>query len=947
MLVTLFNHLFIQFKTMHVKHIGFFILLCVLQVSQTLVAQFTPYFQNYSLSDYNAGNQNWGISKSTEGKLYVANDKGLLEFDRFKWSLVQMPNKTTIRSVLAVIDKIYVGSYEEFGYWKKDAKGELKYTSLSKLIEKNAPINEEFWQIVSYRNSIIFRSFSNIYIFNDGVIKKIKTPSTIISCDVVKNVLYVSTLRNGILILKNDELVVSILDNTLINTKVVSVSNYNDGLLITTALNGCYLYKGKKLISLNFEIDSLLKKYQLNSHSILGNGNMVFGTIQNGVYYTDAYGKIIFHVNKENGLANNTILCQYLDADNELWLGLDNGLASIDLKEHHTFYNDISGKLGAVYDVISYKGTIYLGSNTGLYFLDNLNNLQFVEGSQGQVWDLKEINGNLFCGHNNGTYLVEKDKIKLISNFTGGWVIKKVPEQSNIFMQGTYAGIVRFKYGNGNWEVKHMRKSTDPIQFLVFEDQYHAWAAHAYKGLYRISFDKNYDSIASIKSYVKKGLLSEYNVRVYKIKNEICFKTNNGWQRYEPLRDSIVPYKLLNDNWGKDSYIISEDPLNILAIKNKDAITFKNLANPDNDLFLMPKYFKKRLIVDFENVSKINDSIYALSLNDGFMMIDGNFKATIKASLAKPTIERIEINKQLIDLTSNKEIEVPFNKSITIAISSALSRDHFFEYAISNTEPIQWSKMENEKLELSSLNNGEYTVLFRAANDLGEKSLPQNIGIKVLPPWYKGKTGFLLFGFLLLLLIGAVYFLHKRKVKKEQRVLQFKFVKEQRELLREKAIQNEKRIIQLKNESLKNEVKLKSKQLANTAMALVKKNESIQEIKKELLEYKNSLDNTYSFRKLLKKLDDSVGHEDEWEVFEYNFNQVHEEFFNKLKTQFPDLTHKDLKICAYIKMNLSNKEIAPLMNISVRGVETHRYRLKGKLKLENDISVTDFLRNFI
>ena len=187
--------------------------------------------------------------------------------------------------------------------------------------------------------------------------------------------------------------------------------------------------------------------------------------------------------------------------------------------------------------------------------------------------------------------------------------------------------------------------------------------------------------------------------------------------------------------------------------------------------------------------------------------------------------------------------------------------------------------------------------------------------------------------------------MHNRKVAKEQRVIKIKYQKEQQKLLREKTLENEKRIVQLKNESLHNEIKLKSKQLANNAMALVKKNETLQEIKKELMLNKDGFSNYYAFKKLVKKLDNSIVLKDEWEVFEENFTQVHDEFFEILKSRHSKLTPKDLKICAYIKMNLSSKEIAPLMNISVRGVETHRYRLKKKLDLENDISVVDYLLN--
>jgi hypothetical protein len=131
-----------------------------------LVAQYTPYFQNYSLSEYNAGNQNWDVSKAENGKVYVANNNGLLEYDGLKWDFKELPNKTTIRSVLAVNERIYTGSYEEFGYWKNNSTGTLIYTSLSDSIRKDISVNEEIWQIVSFNETIVFRSFSNIYLYN-------------------------------------------------------------------------------------------------------------------------------------------------------------------------------------------------------------------------------------------------------------------------------------------------------------------------------------------------------------------------------------------------------------------------------------------------------------------------------------------------------------------------------------------------------------------------------------------------------------------------------------------------------------------------------------------------------------------------------------------------------------------------------------------------------------
>ncbi|MEN3324970.1 LuxR C-terminal-related transcriptional regulator [Mariniflexile soesokkakense] len=914
-------------------------------MSQTLIAQFTPYFQNYSLSEYNAGNQNWGVSRAENGMLYVANNNGLLEYDGIKWDFMELPNKTTIRSVLAYKELIYTGSYEEFGYWRKNSKGTLIYTSISDSIKEKISPNEEIWQILPFKEGIAFRSFLNIYIYMfNGEIKKIKPKSIVISCSVVDDKLYVATLRNGIYELKNNELVLKIMDKILDNTKVLFITNYKGSLLLITSIKGCLIYENNILKPVDFEINDVIKQHLLNGFSLLNKGNMAFGTIKDGIYFTNNEGKVIFHINKENGLINNTVLSQYLDSDNKLWLGLDNGIACVDLNNNNLFFNDVSGRLGAVYDVLKFEDVIYLGSNTGLFYLDKRNNLQFIKGSQGQVWNLKEIEGELFCGHNEGTFLVKDYALKLVSSVTGGWVIKKVPEQNNTYIQGTYTGLVRLKKENNTWKSKHLGETTIPIRYLVFENQNTAWAAHAYKGLYKIKFDKNYDTITNIKNYNTKGFFSDFNIRVYKIKNDICFKTNDGWLKYESILDTIVPYDLLNKSFGRNSYVISEEDVNQLVLKTtNDAISFKSLLDNEKEISLANNYFENRLIVGNENVSKINDSIFALNLNNGFMLIDSKTDSKIK--LYKPSIDYIEIDKGLIDFEVNKKIPLKLNSSFGVSVSSPKSSNHFFEYSIVELDPTKWKRLEKNKLELSSLKDGIYTILLRTKNNLGKSSEVSKIQLNVLPPWYKDTIGIVIYLILIAISMGMFYYYNKQKINREQRLLKIKYAKEQQEIVREKSLENEKRIVQLKNEALKNEVKLKSKQLANTALALVKKNETLQDIKKELANNKEGFDNQYAFKKILNKVDSSIAHKDEWKVFEYNFNQVHEDFFKSLKSKHSNLTPRDLKICAYIKMNLSNKEIAPLMNVSVRGLETHRYRLKKKLDLENDISVSDYLTN--
>lgn len=912
--------------------------------SSNCFSQYSPSIHNYTLAEYKAGNQNWDISRSEDGKVYVANNGGLLEYDALVWKFYQLPNKTTLRSVLAVDDVVYSGSYEEFGYWKKDNYGLLKYYSLSESIIDVISPNEEIWQIVKFDDKIVFRSFLNIYVYDFEKVIQLRPKSIIISCSVVDGDLYLSTLNEGIFLLNNGELKQYYYNDTLKDTKIVSINKYQGKILLMTSLKGSFFLMGDKLVPTNFAINEQIKLHQLNAFSILKNGEMVFGTIKDGVYVTDINGEQKFHISKENGLVNNTVLGQSLDKSDNLWLGLDNGIANIELNSRNYFYNDVSGKLGAVYDIVEFNGVIYVGTNTGLFKLDDNDRLEFVEGSQGQVWDLKIIEGELFCGHNEGTFLVEEDTFRLISNHTGGWVIKKVPERNHTYIQGTYSGLVKFEKKDGKWEVKHLGKTTIPSRFLVFESPNIAWVAHATKGLYKVRFDKSYDTITEVKDYQNKGINSNYNVRVYKIKNSISFKTNEGWQKYEPILDSIVPFELLNDKFGKDNYIISEEDVNLFALKNNNGfINFKSFTN-DEGLILSDGFLKNRHVVGYENVSKMKDSIYALNLDNGFMIVNSTSKTSI--NLYQPKIEAITISSQLIDISKidNEEVSFNYNENISVELSSSKSVNHFFEYQVADTDNI-WYKMEGNKIEFSNLKDGYYKILFRTSDNTNNVSEAKALYIDVLPPWYRDKLGFLLYFLLAVSIVLLFYAMHNKRIAKEQRLIKIKLQREQQKLLREKTLENEKRIVQLKNESLQNEIKLKSKQLANNAMALVKKNETLQEIKQELMVNKEGFSNYYSFKKLLKKLDNSIVLKDEWEVFENNFSQVHDEFFELLKAKHSKLTPKDLKICAYIKMNLSTKEIAPLLNISVRGVETHRYRLKKKLDLENDISLVDYLLN--
>ena len=94
--------------------------------------------------------------------------------------------------------------------------------------------------------------------------------------------------------------------------------------------------------------------------------------------------------------------------------------------------------------------------------------------------------------------------------------------------------------------------------------------------------------------------------------------------------------------------------------------------------------------------------------------------------------------------------------------------------------------------------------------------------------------------------------------------------------------------------------------------------------------------------KIIKDIDKNISTNEDWAFFEKAFNHADKDFFKKVKEIHPELTANDLKLCVYLRLNLSSKEIAPLLNISHRSVEIKRYRLRKKINLDRSIQLNDY-----
>ena len=253
--------------------------------------------------------------------------------------------------------------------------------------------------------------------------------------------------------------------------------------------------------------------------------------------------------------------------------------------------------------------------------------------------------------------------------------------------------------------------------------------------------------------------------------------------------------------------------------------------------------------------------------------------------------------------------------------------------------------MQTQK-EFAGLGQGTYQFRIRAK--INDESITPITAFTftILPPWYNSKVAW--FCYLLLIILGYYIFKHfyTQKLKRHQHHIHEKLQKEKEEFLKQEAIANEQQIVKIKNEQLQADLAGKSRELANSAMNIVYKNELLQKISEEIGHLKDTTGKKLpddQLRKIQKVINEGMTDERDWNLFESSFNEAHESFFKKLKSHHPDLVPNDLKLCAYLRMNMNSKEMASLLNISLRGVEIRRYRLRKKLNLEHDKNLVEFL----
>lgn len=264
--------------------------------AQSLSSIGSPYIQNYSKSQYKAGNQNWSISQDKDGLIYTANNEGLLVFDGANWELYPLSNKKHLRSVaLAPNGDIYVGGKEEFGFFQKK-DGKLLYHRISDHVKPSLLENDEIWKILILKDAIIFQAFSKLYIYKNNKIEiQYGNGEPFLFAHQVGTNLWIEKIPSGLQKLTPTSIVpISDQINNIMTILPTAENNY----LVGTAKEGLFIMNNDGTIrkwNLNPQLDAILKEAQINNGIKISEQIYAFGTIKNGIFILDTKGQLLQH----------------------------------------------------------------------------------------------------------------------------------------------------------------------------------------------------------------------------------------------------------------------------------------------------------------------------------------------------------------------------------------------------------------------------------------------------------------------------------------------------------------------------------------------------------------------------------------------------------------------------------------------------------------------------
>lgn len=909
-------------------------------------AQPSVQITNYNYKNYKGGIQNWGITLSPENVLYTSNNNGLLRFNGNDWTLLEPGERSTVRAVRCIGERIYTAGDNNIGYWTHQANGEITYTSLLPLVNALGIKGETFWSIGETEGNIFFHSFGNIIRYDGEKMDYLMKNDCCVSLYQVGEQLFTQKCGGALMQIAGKErtelleLKEFCIDEAISNSDTKFMfQTAADEYIIGQSNGNLFTLKDNRLTPfLRLENESHIP-VRIDCGSIWKNEILAIGTIGDG----------LFLINLKNGQQTHYHSSQLQDLnihglcfadENFLWLSLDNGISSVILQPA-TYLWKTNTDIGTFFDATHFNGTTYVASNQGIYLYE-------ADGKKMQtsIYPLQFCNlkNELLCGTTTQLFKMKagQSSFEPFCNINGVRQFEYIADRGDeyIFLR-SYSGISLLEYKDNTWKYRSLLMGTEDYAQIMPENLHTVWAIHPEKGIFRLRIDRELNRITDFENFSSIDSYANYNrISLFKVEDKILFATPKGiymfdiagknFRRQEKISEEIQYLDKLQSvkpAYKNDIWVATDEELFLYHIADLSAQPLMHWPFVDNELMLYDKHY---------NLKSINDSITFVSTCEGTVVINSHM---MNRSAARPHPLQIESfcftdkNNALVYTDFRQpEIELPNTATnITIQATTGLgTQATSLSYRLPGVGN-DWSPWQTSgTIHFTNLPAGTYQLEIKDSN---QNSL--TIPILVSPPLYK-RTWMIAIYILILLMIAVAIatYISERK----RRILLRKYKKEQR--LHTEELQKQA------YEQLQEKVRNQESELKNRMRFLTQKQELLDSIAQEVETQKKELGDRYPnklYQRLMRIIQEGATEKDKFLSFENYFVEVHYEFMLRMQKAHPTLSASELKFSCLLRANLSTKEISVIMGIALRSVELKKYRLKQKLNLDANSSLTSYI----
>ncbi len=879
---------------------------------------------SFNSFQYGGDTQIWSIASDSSGNVYFATGNRLTQWNGSRWESYYTPSYAYLRTLEfdATDSSLYAAGNYTFGKWHKKDNDDWHYTELYNT-------DKIIWRIASDKEYTYFNSHENLFSFNRSTAK---TDIIVEGRDIdylhkVNGRIYVQIDGDFYLVVNNE------LHKLGFHTpdRVVSMLEEGGTLYLFTEYSGIYAYsaQGELLPFGSPALSHKLGEERIFSSVLSPDGNFIVGTVVDGCYVIDLRGNIVDHISSKEGLYHTTVLSLHCVAD-DVWLGLDGSISLMESSPNQTYYNSLPTHIGYVYCHTFFGNKLYLGTNKGLFVVDNSQQTpRIIAGTQGQVWEIKKINSRIILNTDRGVYELSEDN-SLLRLHTNAWTIKQGLANSNEFYLSDASGISLFEVTPRGVIFRHRiegfgdaNKNIEPSVNNVI------WTNGSIGTVVRLKLSRERDRVVQRKDYSIPQEIDNRWISMSIIDNHMLFYGVNGCYRYDALLDSIVPSPYYNKifesagstinslrQYGDKFFFISDTKVGVVERSGENFSL--------GELIFLP-ITQKMIPLAFRRISAKDDYI-AVGYDNGLAIYDTKKDGK---KLRDFELYRVEYQQYgvLKRLNPRQEIEFPSNSTDITFYFTHLSMNSVVTVKLNDR--ILSLTHKDGSITIPYLEHGSYNMQVSRAADGATCNLVFSVDV----PFLKSYSFYLIVVvavFAMALCFFLVYRFRLKKIKQRVSVKQREFL--------------EREQMKFENESLANKVKERDRRLTNFTMASIRFNNILSDIEGEVSELKTG---DVLLRGKISDIKRSIKTyrkgEENWKLFERYFNNLYDGYLDRLRSVHPQLTPNDIKTAAYIKLSLSTAEIATLMNIAPSSVDTARHRLRKNLGLCSRESLTSYL----